>query len=289
MDFTALLTEILKGSLKQAPETVYHYTGAKGLIGLVDNGKIWATKIDYLNDPLEEIYGRDLVATILEEAARTTSDKEIQHFLNSVAFNIKERVMDCAANYFVASFSANPNDLVQWKMYADNGWGYSIGFHVGESGISREYLLPVIYEKEQQESLVRAIISQVLLAIDKEGQTPVTLNSAYYALVPAFKILIACMKQPEYSHEQEWRLVFEPNKDKLKSTLKFREGRNQTITPYVPLGISGDDGTLDRIPIERIILGPQRPDECESIRLILSMHDYPGAVPIEKSHIRYRG
>jgi hypothetical protein len=35
------------------PKSLFHYTDTKGLCGILDSGKIWTTKIQYLNDKSE--------------------------------------------------------------------------------------------------------------------------------------------------------------------------------------------------------------------------------------------
>jgi hypothetical protein len=35
------------------PDTLYHYTGPTGLVGIVQKEELWATKIQYMNDATE--------------------------------------------------------------------------------------------------------------------------------------------------------------------------------------------------------------------------------------------
>jgi hypothetical protein len=35
------------------PDTLYHYTGQTGLVGIVQKEELWATKIQYMNDATE--------------------------------------------------------------------------------------------------------------------------------------------------------------------------------------------------------------------------------------------
>jgi hypothetical protein len=43
-------------------DLIYHYTGLRGLIGIVESGKIWATDIRFLNDTGEATYARRAIA-----------------------------------------------------------------------------------------------------------------------------------------------------------------------------------------------------------------------------------
>ncbi len=41
------------------PDHLYHYTDARGLIGIVTQAVLWATDAEFLNDAQELKYGRD--------------------------------------------------------------------------------------------------------------------------------------------------------------------------------------------------------------------------------------
>ncbi len=45
------------------PRYLYHYTSQKGLLGILDTGKLWMTDILYLNDSSEFSHTIDLVKT----------------------------------------------------------------------------------------------------------------------------------------------------------------------------------------------------------------------------------
>lgn len=51
-------------------ETVFHYTGGEGLLGIVSRGEIWASSYTVLNDLSEVKYGIDVVE---QEVARRGS------------------------------------------------------------------------------------------------------------------------------------------------------------------------------------------------------------------------
>jgi hypothetical protein len=38
---------------KSPPPDLYHYTDQNGLLGIMDSGNLWATKVQYLNDSKE--------------------------------------------------------------------------------------------------------------------------------------------------------------------------------------------------------------------------------------------
>lgn len=278
----------VKSSFGGPPSSIYHYTGADGLMGLVQSGKIWVTKASYLNDPAEEVYGREIISEVLLEEANIEGEGETVRFLKGIARNIKDGNMDCATDFYLSSFSEEKDDLAQWIAYGQDGWGYSLELSVGEQGISSEHILPVIYNRYEQIELVKKIIASAIEFLRERNPTPNTFNSVYLDIVPVFKLLLICMKQEAYAHEKEWRLVFSPNNNMIRDDLKFREGKNGTVVPYVPLNIAGDNGPLEKLPLKSVILGPQRENDHVSLELLLSKNSYPKGLKIENSSIRYR-
>jgi hypothetical protein len=218
------------------------------------------------------------------EEAEKEPDAQIAKFLIGVAKHISEGSLGYATNYYLASFSANSDDLTQWRAYGKDGWGYAVGMRVGKNGIGDEHIVPVIYREQDQREMTRRCLMLAVEAIKEEGADSAVLEQAYAELSAVLLELIICMKQEAYAHEKEWRIVFERTEEKVH----FREGRNHTVIPYIPIKLIGGTGELSKIPIEKILLGPQREEEKESIRLLLAVNDYPESVKIEKSKIRYR-
>ena len=44
------------------PSTLFHYTTATGLLGILGSSTLWASDVRFLNDSQEAIYAQDLVA-----------------------------------------------------------------------------------------------------------------------------------------------------------------------------------------------------------------------------------
>src|SRR5216683_1419399 len=54
----AFLGRLTRG---QPPETIFHYTTAAGLLGIVRSNRLWASDLLYMNDSTEVEYGRQLI------------------------------------------------------------------------------------------------------------------------------------------------------------------------------------------------------------------------------------
>ena len=106
------------------PDLVYHYTSAQGLRGIVENDRLWATHVRYLNDFREIEHGCDVVRATLTKQREGKASEVVREFLDLAltSFNLNEQLDVC-----VACFSENGDLLSQWKMYGDDARGFSIG------------------------------------------------------------------------------------------------------------------------------------------------------------------
>ncbi|NOH02762.1 MAG: hypothetical protein HND47_12760 [Chloroflexi bacterium] len=111
--------------MRDAPKLLFHYTSGTGVKGIIETGKIWTTKIHYLNDKSE-----------LELAFEYIRD-EINHQINNGITNPPVENLRCMLgaldsiskfNVSVASFTTQGDQLSQWRGYSEIGNGYSLGF-----------------------------------------------------------------------------------------------------------------------------------------------------------------
>jgi hypothetical protein len=58
------------------PTLLYHYTDARGLLGIIESHAIWATHLHYLNDAQEFAYAADLADQVLKEQRASAEPRE---------------------------------------------------------------------------------------------------------------------------------------------------------------------------------------------------------------------
>lgn len=103
--------------------TVYHYTSSNGVLGIINSSKLFCTNINFLNDPTELKYYKE----VLKEVFKVTPEcNKIYSLLYNQSY--EQNVLNPFQNYIV-SFSANNDSLSMWNYYA-NGNGYNIGFDI---------------------------------------------------------------------------------------------------------------------------------------------------------------
>jgi hypothetical protein len=114
--------------------TLYHYTSANGLIGIIQNREVWSTESNYLNDPSEVSFAGTVLISLLEQ--RISSDASQDERLTAQAAitllkrayvdpNSREQYREDRA--FITSFSRSDKSLTLWRMYSGRN-GFSVGF-----------------------------------------------------------------------------------------------------------------------------------------------------------------
>lgn len=126
VDWRGLLPE---SAVRAASGSVFHYTGANGLLGIAQRKEIWATEATGMNDVAEVRQGWDFIREWLAEGDSSgwVADemREIAGLndLDPHAYQHPARSVD---GVFVCCASRRPDDANQWRLYASGGRGYCI-------------------------------------------------------------------------------------------------------------------------------------------------------------------
>jgi hypothetical protein len=115
-------------------DTLFHYTTAAGLLGILSSSTLWATDLRFLNDAQEALYARDLFMEMIWGADPATQPGHPLHD-NAKAFGetfVEYRkwvVKDLNSPKFpvyVTCFCESGDLLSQWRAYGTDH-GYAIG------------------------------------------------------------------------------------------------------------------------------------------------------------------
>ncbi|QEE28178.1 DUF2971 domain-containing protein [Terriglobus albidus] len=231
------------------PGMLWHYTNAAGFLGIFRSGKLWATNTDYLNDASEMRYSRRLVLRAIEGIRSSITTREehemLSLFLQCIGDNATRPV-------FVTSFSAEKNELSQWRAYGGSTGSFALGFGsaqlvaaIAKNTVTRFGLYQCLYDETQSASLCQQIVENLLedfrsLRTSATGSLPYNEMSDFvHESVRIFDTLAPLIKHPDFIKEAEWRLVSEVV-DLTKRPIHLREGRTQ-IVPYLELTIAPDN------------------------------------------------
>jgi len=230
-----------------ADKTLYHYTNASGLCGIL-SGKLWTSSFRYMNDAKELENAFDLISELYppeKTGLAPLPDSSFAAHVQKTKWH--RRDFDFL---FLICFSEDGDQLNQWRAYARPHSGYSIGFSrkflksMHESAV----LTRCIYSKDYQRKAVKKILDKHIptlrskyakhgLAREYLDQVEKTTND----MLP----LATKLKYHKFSDEQEWRVVIDTNEK-----IKYRSSGN-TVIPYLELTIDPK-----KQPIREIKVGP---------------------------------
>jgi len=186
-------------------DTIYHYTSAEGLRGIIESSEIWLTNTEFVNDKTE--------CKVLQKEKEQFSNRD---FSNEYVKEWWEHFRKNSGNdntKYIASFSKIGDSLEQWRAYGN----FCIGFKVEKLKKAGFYLFECVYDVEEIKSwiLEKAKLPEWELAqpnktkVIKNGHT--TTTSYYEERDSAASTLLfnasKKLKDKHYQNEREVRLI----------------------------------------------------------------------------------
>jgi hypothetical protein len=168
-------------------ETVYHYTSAEGLRGIVTSGEIWLTNAAFVNDTTECRLFWEVAAPVLRR--KPLSNPYVQELLDRGRHPKNDA-------YYIASFSRQANSLQQYRAYGS----FCIGFdpcRMSSAGIN-------LYECVYTEQAVKEWIQAKSRVSQWDECSDAVKGIAAYHLLFAAEMKY---KSGHYSNEREVRTV----------------------------------------------------------------------------------
>ena len=243
---------------------LYHYTNGNVLVKILDSKKIRATNIFYLNDAQEYIYAAELLRQRIEQITPSgPSARRLLQDVESTLAHTDPRREDSSNSpgIYVTSFADDGgHELNQWRVYAPNGNGCSIGFDFNSS--LRNVIEPqgfrlvqCEYARSKQEELIDQLLNDNLTDLNAELNEDDRTNLAS-EIYSQFLALAPKLKNQDFSAEKEWRLVSElittsdiaprytPQGYMKSDKVKFREGK-ATMIPYLEITLEAPPNPLE--------------------------------------------
>jgi Protein of unknown function (DUF2971) len=275
-----------RSDVKDQPKEglLYHYTNLTAFQSIVENGKLWATHIHYLNDTSEQRLFEQLIRSRIEARLKTASSKARKRLRLW-----RERSSGHKPPFVVCFSQDGGNRLSQWRGYAAQG-GVSIGFKALQLdafckqklaegfGLSRKRIL---YVKPEGEEVTNQIIDN-LLNVDLDAVGPKLPKESAVKLAQALTLFFGVsIKHLAFEEEKESRLVLSQRGETLKHRV-----RGSLLIPYLELEVGPQFETL----VEHVIVGPSLHKEqtADAIKNMLAIKGW-GSVKVECSDMPYRG
>lgn len=242
------------------PDTLFHYTDAAGLVGMLSHHKIWLTDMRFLNDKTELIHTRNLVENVFDQFRSHSLSKISEALIKRIRYWQEE---DSEDEVFSFSLSAKGDDLSQWRGYAKEGHGFTIGFsgskmmeaHQKSDSFS---FAQVHYNKNKQIHALLMAIRDIADLTEKQCAADPSRAEDYIDSAAAFYDWIvesrsALNKHHSFVQEDEWRVFSYNIQNDDEESVKVRSSGLRLI-PYLEETMS--DGSSSRLPIACIGIGP---------------------------------
>ena len=282
------ILEITKSPRKEfgdrpIPKILYHYTDVTGVKGIIESQSLWATSINFLNDPDELVYGLDVIIDSIESSKLSKSFSTAMWALLDVSKKMILEGESETSNTYVISFCEEQEILGQWRLYGRNGLGYCLGieFHpdlllgaipedasIGNFGVVN-FPKPILYNKDNQIKYLSKIFEAIdCFLLEFFDTTGVGKDSKrkfqIYTSIVHYTIdhLLPYIKKPEFNEEREWRIVVKQKSPNWKTHYR---ASGSLISPFIRLGFhqptseADDEGNFaydqTEVPIREIIAG----------------------------------
>lgn len=221
---------------------LYHYCSNEVMISILKKKQLWMTDISHSNDYNELLlFLPDVYYAIEDQYNKSPFDMLYKGKRGNQALNLLLRNVDDYINKslqkgditsFVVCFSEKGDLLSQWRGYANDAYGFSIGFSKNELAnyskkdcfngmlsfhkvkyINKDYA-NIIIKKHSNEILqyiknIRIEVKKIFRLRDlNEEQTEFMMAILLYGKLATFMIDSLRYKWDSYQEENEWRLYF---------------------------------------------------------------------------------
>lgn len=293
------------------PRVLFHYSPVSAFHSIISGQNLRLSLLDVSNDYMEGRWIHEVLRDVFQSNPVTAryTDVLLKRAELAISFPV------------VAAFclSEEADQLGQWRGYADDGRGFSIGFHktyfeiLGHKNRDEKSegfaVQKVHYSRPAQDLELEPILKNILLCIQGGALAAphadllaAASDEDYEATVAkttvANKNLSSCMaslmffgfwfKNPAFTEEKEWRImryVFGNESVERKASLgllSYHAARDRLV-PYVDLGLQ----ELKSQAIASVTIGPKNRTPIEYVSSMMCRYGF-NDVKILKSTASYR-
>lgn len=252
--------DALTTKLSDLPKCVYHYTDAAGLAGMLTSGKIWATDYRFLNDRSEIKHTRSRVRELISEKMKAAVGDPLALSLYGEILERQDK--EGEEDLFVFSLSEKRDDLSQWRGYARNGQGFTIGFcaatiyKVSSPEDAPFGFSKIVYNHDKQTQVLESSLGEIedelrrVAAEDGADMEELAIHAAHW-----FSWMVgstaASNKHSSFESEQEWRILAFAKPGATSPKVRVSGLNLVRFTEHAPQG-----ATNPKLPIKEIGIGP---------------------------------
>lgn len=287
---------------------LYHYCSLETFVSIISNRTFRCSSMLLSNDSME---GRVATNVLLEMAAKAgleaTDRQRLESYTSSFVGDVYEVLGFC--------LSENGDLLSQWRGYAGDATGVSIGFSsqylwdlsekISNSKRPSFGIKKVLYNRAEHEECLRPVLAEIMELIQQgafrtlgrrslldarttdeiraeDGKTVELVNRLSQTLLVSTLAHQFLLKMPAFSEEQEWRVLSHCVR-LTHGDVKFRASGNK-IVPYREYMFDDSCGN----PIRQVILGPKNATPPYVIKHMLEIHGFGDDIKVVPSDGSYR-
>jgi hypothetical protein len=284
---------------------LYHYCRNASFVSIVSGREIWASDFSLSNDLLEGKWIGEIFKTYCKE-------KGIRDFEQDKLFEDLAVVSGIVGGVGFC-MSEEPDLLSQWRAYADDGAGVSIGFRkeyfdaLGDLRMNRNEgfnvtIAQVEYDLKKQRQIISEHGDQVIELVLEGGLRVPSLiteeteeeklerskkrRKIMLGLFLVFFPHFCALKNPAFAEEKEWRVISHvirnPDGARGLENMEYRPLLDR-IVPFRRIRL--EDVGIE--PIAEVVLGPKHVTPKEIIEATLEKYSF-ASVTVRRSSASYR-
>jgi hypothetical protein len=253
---------------------IYHYCNFKNFNNILESRTVWLTPVETMNDREEVVH---LYLRVWEQARNVLlneygSDDWARQILATVDHEVK--VINIYTDKpYCSCFSDDGDLLQQWRLYADDGSGFSIGFNFSLLGISDDLPHPnsylekalgvgdIIYGFNEQLEILLTVIRDIL-----SERTNTALD--WLLIIKNLRCYSPVFKNHTFYTEQERRIIYYHNQGHDLSD-SFISGPYDYRDSMQRFELNWYRSEIEHC-IERVFIGPKNPVSVEETLLLLN-------------------
>ncbi len=264
-------------------DILWHYTSGASLISIVESHELYATHVACLNDRTEVRYGEVLLRDSFAKMRARPGDGVENWLIDRMAAIAQDDVqrevipqvlpygsltglgISALKDVWVTCFSAEKDDLSQWRAYGGGENGYAIGFAAEGISDADAQLIRVNYSRQDHEKAAM-VVGEKLLDCLLEFARQIDLDLGDPDLTQQMEGfleeqlqdatgLAPMLKDPAFKNERECRLVCE-SYGWGERNLRFQQ-RQTLMSAHLPKRFT-DKHNAGHLPIREVVIGPCR-------------------------------
>lgn len=261
-------------------QVIYHYCAPGTFLSILKSKSIRFSDIFGLNDHQEFHWGYRKFLNLCENMREHLGDE----FINIIRSLFQESSNNMKP--FIASFSKDGDVLSQWRAYAKDGTGFSLGFDAKKlAKLPKVRILEVLYDEEAQDAEIKDFLIEVHDFWSKEGGFKD--KDFLLHIVISFMNIIA-YKNPAFAEEKEVRLIYPLTRRREGDFAKIHAfyggnfgspSNKHVFNTYETNGIiracidvsffKANDNSV----LKHVFLGPRNRNDIVFIEMIFEMYD----------------